>query len=125
MFPAGNKRETIPCIYLSVCLSVATRERASNGNGAGDANGDANGARGRRTNHEWARDAREDFVYRWDDDDDDDVFNVDIIIIINFISFGSGVDDENDGRWVWTQEDTETRGWDDGGDDDGSGERGG
>ena len=61
-------------------------------------------------------------MYRWDDDD---VFNVNIIIIINFISFGSGVDDENDGRWVWTQEDTETRGWDDGGDDDGSGERGG
>ena len=64
-------------------------------------------------------------MYRWDDDDDeddDDVFNVDIIIniISSFVSFDSGVDDENDGRWVWTQEDTETRGWDDGG-----GERGG
>ena len=57
---------------------------------------------------------------RWDDDDDDDddVFHVDI----SFISVGSGVDDENDGRWVWTPEDTETRGWDD--DDDGGGERG-
>ena len=57
---------------------------------------------------------------RWDDDDadDDDVFHVDI----SFISVGSGVDDENDGRWVWTPEDTETRGGDD--DDDGGGERG-
>ena len=91
------------------------RERASNSHGAGDANGDANGERGRRTNHEWTRDAREDFVCRWDDDDD--VFNVDI----SFISVGSGVDDENDGRWVWTPEDTETRGWGDDDDDDGGG----
>lgn len=93
--------------------------RASKSHGAGDANGDANGEGGRRTNREWTRDAREDFVCRWDDDDDDDVFNVDI----SFISVGSGVDDENDGRWVWTPEDTETRGWgDDGG---GGGECGG
>lgn len=115
---SGNKRERDDSVRLS------PRERASNGNGAGDANGDANGARGRRTNHEWARDAREDFVCRWDDDDDD-VFNVDNII--SFISFGSGVDDENDGRWVWTPEDTETRGWGEGDDDDdgGGGERGG
>ena len=84
----------------------ARRERrTANGDGDGDANGDANGEGGRRANRGGrARDAREDFVCRWDDDDDDEY---------------AGKDES---RRVWTPEDTEARGWKDDGD---GGERGG
>ena len=123
--PRTRRRQSLESPQLARGSGRARRERrTANGDGDGGANGDANGEGGRRANRGGrARDAREDFVCRWDDDDDDDDdFDVHIIISL-------GVDDDDDeyagkdeSRRVWTPEDTEARGWKDDGD---GGERGG